>query len=360
MAFFTEDLGYMNSNLDLLKTTDGGASWSLTVHEGNVDGDFSFPTSTVGYMAGFYDVIKKTVDGGTTWTTLTINNQALPIRSVSFPDVNTGYVVSLNGFIRKTTNGGLSWIAQTTSGNPQFRHVHFVDPDRGTAIGENGAIRRTTNGGATWSAVTGAPATFLNDIFFLDQNIGFIVGGQGTMLKTTNGGANWTVMPTGTSEWLSAVCFRNELEGYVGGTSGFMMKTVDGGLTWTTEDNPFYFTTQSINDIAWRNGHWITSGAGGNITRSAGGVGIVDGGQEGSGFEIGPNPASSQVTIRARSEGAQVRSVHLFDPRGTLVRSTVLRTDQDVLSVVDLSEGLYLMEVNAGASSTRMKLVVQH
>ena len=355
MAFFTDELGYMNSNSVLLKTTDGGDTWTATTHQGNVDGDFSFPSSTVGYMAGFYDVIKKTTNGGNTWTTLTVNNQALPIRSVSFPDVNTGYVVSLNGFIRKTTNGGATWTAQTASGSPQFRQVHFVNANLGTAIGENGAIRRTTNGGTTWSSVTGAPSTYLNDIFFLDENIGFIVGGQGTMLKTTNGGANWSVMNTGTTEWLDAVCFRNEMEGYVAGTSGFMMKTVNGGLTWTTEDNPFYFS-----DIAWKNGRWITIGDAGNITRSGSDVGIHDPVQEGSAFDIGPNPASSSVMIRARDGRNVLRTVRVFDFGGALVRTSTLAVDQDQLNVADLSEGLYLVEVNAGSSTGRLKLVVQH
>jgi hypothetical protein len=34
--------------------------------------------------------------------------------------------------------------------------------------------------------------------------------------------------------------------------------------------------------------------------------------------------------------------------------------DQDQLNVADLSEGLYLVEVNAGSSTGRLKLVVQH
>ncbi|MBX2979597.1 MAG: T9SS type A sorting domain-containing protein [Flavobacteriales bacterium] len=359
IVFLTEDLGYMNSNSLILKTIDGGETWTTTTHQGNVGGNFSFPSSTVGYMAGFYDVIKKTTDGGNTWTTLTINNQALPIRAVSFPDVNTGYVVSLNGFIRKTTNGGATWTAQTAPGNPQFRHVHFVNVNLGTAIGENGAIRRTTNGGATWSSVTGAPSTFLNDIFFLDENIGFIVGGQGTMLKTTNGGANWALMNTGTTEWLDAVCFRNEMEGYVAGTSGFMMKTMNGGLTWTTEVNPFYFSTQHINDIAWANGRWITIGDAGRITRSGEEVGIDDPSLEGA-FDIGPNPASSHVKIRAREQQGHLCTVRVFDAGGALVRTTVLGADQVHLEVSDLSDGLYVLEVNTGSSSARMKLMVQH
>lgn len=360
MAFFTENMGYMNTNAQLLKTVDGGETWTLTTHPGNVDGDFSFPSSTVGYMAGFSDYIKKTTNAGASWTTININNQSLPIYSVSFPDVNTGYVVGINGFIRKTTNGGATWTAQSVSGSPSLRHVHFVNPNLGTAIGTNGAIRRTTNGGATWSSIAGAPATSLEDIFFLDENIGFIVGGSGTMLKTTNGGANWSLVNTGTTEALYSVCFRNAMEGYVGGTSGFMMKTTNGGLTWATEDNPIYLSTQHIDDIAWKNGHWITIGSGGRISRNAGNVGIADRTGGGPAFMLSPNPASDRVAIHGRDPQVAMRTVRVFDVRGGLVLATTLTGDVAQLDVAGLGDGLYLLEVNEGAVSGRLKLMVQH
>ncbi len=360
MEFFNDDLGFMNTNSNLLKTTDGGSTWSVTTFQGNVDGDFSFPTSTVGYLAGYYDVIKKTTDQGATWTTLTINNQALPIYSVSFVDANIGWVVSLNGFIRKTINGGATWTAQSTSGSPTLRHVHFVNENLGTAIGENGAIRRTTNGGNTWSAVFGAPSTYLNDIFFVDSNVGFIVGGQGTIMKTTDGGVSWTLMSSGTTEWLSAVCFRNALEGYVGGSSGFMMKTIDGGSTWTVEDNPYFFSTQKINDIVYKNGEYLAIGDGGHITRTGAVNGIGSTEEVGPAFEVGPNPVASTLFIRAREQMNLPFKVRVFDVGGALIRTVSLPVDRGRLDVADLSNGLYVVEVESGSSLTRMKLVVQH
>jgi photosystem II stability/assembly factor-like uncharacterized protein len=359
MAFFTDNLGYMNTNGYLLKTTDGGTTWTSTSILGNVDGDFSFPTSTVGYIAGDYDVIRKTTDQGATWTTLTINNQALPIYSASFVDANTGYVVGVNGFIRKTTNGGATWAAQSTSGSPNLKHVHFVNADLGTAIGDNGAIRHTMNGGTTWSAVFGAPATYLKDIFFLNSSIGFIVGGQGTMLKTVDGGATWSVMSSGTTEPLSAVCFRTEQEGYVGGMSGFMMKTTDGGVTWTTEDNPFFYSTQHINDIIFKNGHYIAIGDGGHITMS-GAVGIPSVEQDVAPVEIGPNPASNSVMIHVPGRMPLPCKVRIYDGTGALVRTNSLSAGEKRMDVEDLNDGLYVVEVEMASSVVRQKLVVQH
>ena len=42
------------------------------------------------------------------------------------------------------------------------------------------------------------------------------------------------------------------------------------------------------------------------------------------------------------------------------MRTTTLSADQDQLEVADLSDGLYVVEVNAGSTSARMKLIVQH
>lgn len=359
MQFFNDNVGFMNTNLTLLKTTDGGDTWTSTAIQGSVNGDFSFPTSTVGYLAGFYDVIKKTTDQGATWTTLTINNQSLPIYSVSFVDANVGYVVGINGFIRKTTNGGTTWTTQTTTGSPQLRHVHFVNASLGTAIGDNGAIRRTTNGGTTWSAVFGAPSTSLNDIFFVNSSIGFIVGGQGTIIKTTDGGANWSLLSSGTTEWLSSVCFRNAQEGYVGGTDGFMMKTLDGGSTWSTEDNPLFYSTQDINDIAFRNDHYIAIGDGGHITRS-GPVGILSLESDGPGVELSPNPASHSVLINASEQMDLPFKVRVYDATGALIRAMDLPAGEKRMNVEDLTDGLYVVEVGRGKSVARQRLVVQH
>ena len=360
MEFFTESVGYMNTNGSLLKTTDGGDTWTTTTIQGNVNGDLSFPTSTVGYMAGFYDKIKKTTDQGVTWTTISIPNQALPIYSVSFADANIGYLVSMQGFIRKTTNGGTTWTAQTAGGSPYLRHVHFVNANLGTAIGENGSIRRTTNGGSTWSAVFGAPSTYLNKIFFLNNTIGFIVGGQGTILKTVDGGANWSALNSGTTEWLSAVCFRNEQEGYVGGSSGFMMKTTNGGITWTEENNPIFFQTQKINDIAYKNGHYIAIGDGGRIARTGVVSGITSAEQAKPIMELLPNPASSSVVLHAPDHLNLPCKVRVYDGAGALIRTIGLAVGERRMDVADLNNGLYVVELEMGSSVTRQKLVVQH
>ncbi|MEI7982717.1 MAG: T9SS type A sorting domain-containing protein, partial [Bacteroidota bacterium] len=65
------------------------------------------PTANTGYSIGDYGTILKTVNGGTTWVTLS-SGTTYPLYSVFFTNKNTGYVVGYLGTILKTTNGGES------------------------------------------------------------------------------------------------------------------------------------------------------------------------------------------------------------------------------------------------------------
>ena len=54
--------------------------------------------------------ILKTIDGGTTWTTLS-SGTTNDLNSVYFTDANTGYAVGDTGTILKTIDGGTTWTA---------------------------------------------------------------------------------------------------------------------------------------------------------------------------------------------------------------------------------------------------------
>lgn len=360
MGFFTQTVGYMNTNGSLLKTTDGGTTWTPTSVQGSVDGNFSFPSSNVGYLAGYYDLIKKTTDQGVTWTNIPMGNQSLPVYGVSFPDLNTGFTIGSLGLVRKTNDGGATWTATTLAGLPDMRKIHFLDADRGFVMGPNGLLRKTVNGGATWQTLTMAAGSILFDWFFLNSNIGFIVGDGGKIWKTTNSGATWTLLNSGTTEALTSVCFRNEQEGYVGGINGFMMKTLDGGATWAIEDNPYFLLTQKINDIVFTNNHYIAIGDGGHVTISEEVNSVTTLGKEPNGIEVAPNPASHTVAVRLSDQRAYPCVMRVYNSLGALVRMVELAPGDNQLLVADLSEGLYVLETGTGPQARRQKLMVRH
>jgi photosystem II stability/assembly factor-like uncharacterized protein len=84
------------------------------------------------------------------------SNTGDDLYDVSFGDNLIGVAVGENGTIRKTVDGGLTWTDPVTGGQGGLEAMNAVDFEpaglRGIAVGANGTVLRTLNGGVTWTA----------------------------------------------------------------------------------------------------------------------------------------------------------------------------------------------------------------
>lgn len=127
----------------IYKTSDGGVTWTpklTTLSSDNLNA-LHFPSASVGYAVGG-DSIFKTTDMGETWNSIYLPS-SFPYNSVYFTDIDTGYACGGDGFttgvIRKTVDGGLSWTLSNS--NPYtFQSIHFPNSSTGYACGQSGTI----------------------------------------------------------------------------------------------------------------------------------------------------------------------------------------------------------------------------
>jgi photosystem II stability/assembly factor-like uncharacterized protein len=252
----------------ILKTVDGGTTWI------DLSSDNALPLSSVyftdankGYAVGgdvtsAIKIIKKTQDGGFTWTTVADppGNFNL-LCSVYFPNPNTGYAAGNNGTIIKTIDEGTTWTALSSGGTEDLCSVFFTDVNTGYAAGGHcdmgndhmtGCIIKTMDGGITWSLSTKITLSFTS-VYFADANTGYASGYYsangnygGTILKSTDAGTTWTELINLPSTRLSSVYFTNAEIGYAAGENGVILKTVDGGITW---DGLSSGTTAYLNSV---------------------------------------------------------------------------------------------------------------
>ena len=154
------------------------------------------------------DFIYKSTDGGETWFALTNN---LPtgaystpnIQHFAFDPVSSGTVhaaIHTHGIV-KTVDGGTTWttIETSTNNNP----IVYVDPTNADTLyagsAHNGLIK-STDGGATWVPInTGLPTSLVNfdpHVFLVDPaNAQLVfVGGSKGLYRSTDGGSSWTKM----------------------------------------------------------------------------------------------------------------------------------------------------------------------
>jgi len=109
----------------VVKTTDGGRTWSTQHHAGGTAND---------------------LDGGETWAHQ-LSGTPYELNAIVLIDANTGTAVGRLGTILRTQDGGDAWMPQVSPTTLHIYGVAFVNADIGAAVGDLGLILRTTDGG---------------------------------------------------------------------------------------------------------------------------------------------------------------------------------------------------------------------
>ena len=172
ICFIDPDTGYIVSGYSgilsagiIIKTTDGGDTWSEPWWSGNSWRKVDFSDSQNGIAIGrgvsdrtFWGCIYHTTNGGEQWQQLldeqwytSFNDAYIGTSDVisvvgSYFDFNLWQVF---GRILRSEDSGTSWLIQDSISSP-LNGVSFIDDYTGWAVGENGLILHTTNGGVSF------------------------------------------------------------------------------------------------------------------------------------------------------------------------------------------------------------------
>lgn len=133
-------------------TTPAGAPfvWELEIH----------PTVPTTIYGGFGDIYKST-DRGDNWTSLNSGVGTIEFISIAPSNADVIYVSGENGTVKKTTNGGTSWseITLPQGGNVKSIEVHPTKPEEVYIAYSGylaGKVYKSTNSGANWTNITGS------------------------------------------------------------------------------------------------------------------------------------------------------------------------------------------------------------
>ncbi len=132
------------SSRKILKTTDGGESWSeLNLSSSNYSyifpADIYFANQNTGWACNYGLPLIKTTDGGNTWFELNFNGG----KSIYFTDSSTGWIVTGSEKIYKSTDGGITWSEQQSGVISGLNSLYFINDCTGWVVGENGTILST-------------------------------------------------------------------------------------------------------------------------------------------------------------------------------------------------------------------------
>ena len=267
--FINPNIGFVvGYNGDIYKTNDSGQTWmkknsGTTLHLFSVfflDENIGFVSSQA--MGGCLDadcnkgsVLLKTTDGGETWTK-TFFPGYTRILSLKFFDAFNGIAIihkpdvpnSRDEYVATTSDGGANWNLIDLAIKPSYDKLFFID-NLVFVAGENQKIFKSSDYGHNWQTITTPIEAFhdVRNIYFYNENIGYI-DGITAVYKTIDGGSNWnkTNFPFTNFDTFH---FYNENEGfnietvsvYEGGEfptfkGSICFKTTDGGVNWSKSE----------------------------------------------------------------------------------------------------------------------------
>lgn len=190
-------VGFEGGGAPIVRSTDGGQSWTYTVFTGSsIIRDVDMVSANVGYMAAGVRILKST-DGFATWTTVALSGSWF---DVSFVDENNGWALGANGngFVElwHTTNGGQSWDMKSM---PEAVAVHAVNAQTAWVVehdydpnilGNATFAQRTIDGGQTFTRELVSLDNVSTGVWFVDPDNGWVGGINKEAISLTSDGAD--------------------------------------------------------------------------------------------------------------------------------------------------------------------------
>jgi photosystem II stability/assembly factor-like uncharacterized protein len=224
-------------------TTDGAASWTLVrVTEGGLR-DVHFVTPQLGFAVGDGPVL-RTVDGGASWLTSPLGG--LKLATIRCADGFTCLATTQAGqSLYRTTNGGLTLTEITPSSKKLFA-VAFGPDQKAVAAGEQGTTVLSQDTGVTWAAVGDRLTQAFTRLRAVSPSLVLAVGPNGTLARSTDGGRTWAGLGVSTSEDVIDVSFANAFVAYAVDAAGTVLRTDNGGVSWQSLNTGYSTTPQAV------------------------------------------------------------------------------------------------------------------
>ncbi len=356
----------------MLKTVNGGTTWTpLTIagYNQRVWG-ISFYNASTGWGCGFNGKVFKTTNGGTGWSTLTVGTGSL--RDILFVNQSTGLVCGDLGMLYKSTNSGSNWVAKNPITTTDLRSITNYNASIfwiGGGYGSEGVIVKSSNSGDSWQIMQ----TFdrpIEYIQFIDATTGF-ASSDSRVYKSTNGGVNWVDINLPTSGYFLTFHMANANVGYASNWDN-TYKTLDGGLTWGEQSTVMPQT--AMFDIEFAPGStsigWMCGSDGALIyTDNSGGsfIGIepISGNvpEKYSLSQNYPNPFNPTTNIKLQIPESGLVKLVVFDVTGRevaeLVNETLGAGEYKVdFNATGLTSGVYFYRIESAVFTDVKKMIL--
>jgi hypothetical protein len=328
-----------NNVLTLYKSSDGGNTFVVVTVDpagGTLTSFFTYNPMFIGIVTSFKPGIRKSTDGGATWTNSTItdlNNQPTNNNGVINRFVRAGgylFVWVNYGFMFSTDDGETwRWDSRNGPGSAAGWPGRMISLSGETWF-NNWQIRESTDGGNTWNVLeTGLPVPAGNNSVL--NNKLHIVGDLLYVQIVEPGGEHlrFYYLEAGSSTWIA--------DPSLNGLPGLALSLSLSG--------------QKVFASLETGGVYV---AGGQIDVSR--IPVVK-----HHLEIWPNPASEAVNVKVPEELVHpgLTTISVFDLQGRQVAKQLVPCEVSVLQLGYLPAGVYLIQISAPNGTASSRLMVR-
>jgi photosystem II stability/assembly factor-like uncharacterized protein len=367
--FLNDTLGWACSTTNIYKTTDAGVTWTTSFSSDKYLRCIEFATPMLGFCGSFESAFYKSTDGGMTWYDIasTISPQPPGICGLSIPDSNTIYgcgIFTFPGYVVKSIDGGNTWTNISLNAYAKaLVDIYFINADTGFVSGmsnptaDGGIILYTTDGGVSWEV---KHRTFFSHDYVWKMQTpdgkhifgsveSTVASGMVRMLSSPDSGMTWnTVVVSNIYDNIQVVGFLDSLHGWTGGGEK-LFETTDGGLSWSLDSvGEHYNRFFRMNDTTgYLTGAMIYKYDGGLVTA----VSPKPMPNNIHALTVTHNPKEGQMTVTVEIARHTNCHLNLFSETGALIHT---------FFEGELEKGKYEYSFNAGEVPGQVLFVVMH
>lgn len=254
----------------VMYSSDFGESWELQYNPAGLNNYANLKSvyyldANTGFISTSNALILKTTNGGSSWTQVYSGVPAISFNDFHFIDNNLGYACGNHGWIIKTTDGGQTWDYLNSSVIVHLLEIEFISDTKGFILTESPEfLLETIDAGQTWQAKSFSPSLEVSEMYdlqFVNDSTGFVFGSHhgmadtyGKVYKTTDAGLSWNEIHHEIGVNHGSMVFLDEMHGFIAFHRWLELGiryTSDGGNTWQETILPAPFYLFSINTAVY-------------------------------------------------------------------------------------------------------------
>lgn len=364
--FITADTGFVvGDSLTIRKTVNGGNSWnSVTIDNVGLDATSAVEkiafnsNKTVGIAIGNFGnsyYFLRSTDGGNTWNK-TSQISTFGINALSFYDNTQVLAVGDTSELFYSNNAGLSWTLSAFNGFN--RSITDISCKNGICVAclTSGAIYKTTSANGAWNIIRQTDSLNLKSIVLVNEDTIMAVGetaNNSYLLTSYNGGANWLPPLNMQVENINDIFFPTATVGFaVGGSpilssnSQYIATSTDAGFTWQQQNEA---TLRQLNAVFFTDvlTGYAVGDTGTIIKTNNGGITGINKKQKTIALKLFPNPVNDILSISISEEKYQSGTVEIYNITGQQkISETIYFTNGTTsLNAQNLSNGFYFCRI---------------